>query len=201
MAKDVVTAAAAIAAAAVAAMGLKAWRRQLLGHAEYELSRRLLRAVYRARDELHAVRNPLILASEFTAALQSDEHKPSGDPPISFEDREAAVYGERWKRLASALSDLQVEVTEAEVLWGRSIVERLKPLRECVSVLYTNLTSFLRRGRRGSGAEPAAEIERIERIERIIYKISDDPQQDPFTGQVAEAVAQIEEFIRPHLKP
>jgi len=41
----------------VAALGLQAWRTQLKDKTEYELARRVLRAVYQVRDSRQAVRN------------------------------------------------------------------------------------------------------------------------------------------------
>jgi len=199
IAKDVAMGLAAVVGATAAVIGLKAWRHQLRGHTEYELARRLLRAVYHARDELHAVRNPLILTGEFAAARQEAGIERDDKRTAFSAEEEGAVYERRWKRLSSAMSDLQLEVTEAEVVWGRAVVGQLKPLRECVGELYASLMLFLRRKQerpQGRSANPEA----LERIDRIIYKISDDPDQDPFTGKVARAVAQVEDFVRPYLR-
>jgi hypothetical protein len=78
--KDVATAGAAIVAAVVAVLGLRAWRRQLRGQTQYELARRLLRAVYRVRDEIQGVRNPVIMASEFETARHETQFPPKEKP-------------------------------------------------------------------------------------------------------------------------
>jgi hypothetical protein len=199
IAKDVATGLAAIVAASVAVIGLRAWRRQLHGQTEYDLARRVLRAVYRVRDELQGVRSPLILASEFEAARR-ETGAPSSDKASPFTtDDEAAVYERRWKRLATALSDLQVEVIETEVIWGKSAVAQLKPLRQCVSDLNANLTLFfLHKRRQSDGYQTAPDVR--ERTEQIVWKVSDDPGQDQFSRRIEEAVAQIEDLVRPRLK-
>lgn len=62
--KDVMTILGAGVAIYVALRGLSAWRRQLKGNVQYELARRLLTNVYRARDALHAVRALYVPTSE-----------------------------------------------------------------------------------------------------------------------------------------
>ena len=56
--RDALTALAAVGAVVIGGLGLSTWRRQLKGHAEYELARRVLRALYTARDNLFHVRSP-----------------------------------------------------------------------------------------------------------------------------------------------
>jgi hypothetical protein len=58
--KDLMTGGAAIAAAVIAGAGLATWRRLLNGTTNYEVGRRLLRAVYKVREEVRYVRSPLM---------------------------------------------------------------------------------------------------------------------------------------------
>jgi len=39
----------------------------------------------------------------------------------------------------------------------------------------------------------------IEKIDRVIYFTSEDPSKDSFTSEVAEAIKEIEDFLRPRL--
>ena len=57
--KDIITIASLTAAAIIAGMGLYTWKNQLIGTAEYELAKRILKATYRLRDTLENVRNPI----------------------------------------------------------------------------------------------------------------------------------------------
>ena len=82
IAKDITTGLAALIGAGVAIVGLRAWQHQLKGKTEYELARRLLRAVYRVRDEIHNVRNPAIMPGEFAVAIEEagiESDDPSKD--------------------------------------------------------------------------------------------------------------------------
>src|SRR4051812_35656253 len=97
--KDVATIAGACVAIYVALHGLSTWRRQLVGNAQHELARRLLRSAYKIRDGLMALRNPMITGGESYHAL-----KNSGlsDDDISTTFRENKVnfyvYDMRLKR-------------------------------------------------------------------------------------------------------
>jgi hypothetical protein len=176
--KDIATGAAALVAGTVAVLGLKTWRRQLHGQAQYDLARRLLRAVYRARDELQNVRNPLILRSESAAARNEAGLPPTQTALGSSPEELSAVYERRWSRLATAMSDLQLEMTEAEVIFGQVVVDQLDPFRRCVIDLSLNLRHFLR----GKVDRPSTfDPDKRQRVEAIVYKISDDPDEDPLT--------------------
>jgi hypothetical protein len=173
---------AAIIGVWIAWRGLKSWRDQLTGRTEYELARRLLRAVYRVRDGIRSVRNHGIVPAEVAVASAEAgiEHDNSR---IDFSNEQiCAVYNRRWQHLASVLSDLDVEALEAEVLWEQKAVERLRPLRQCVSKLRTNLYLYLR-GLQNPTQRATAQ--RSEQIDKIIYEFSEDPNEDEFTAGVS----------------
>jgi len=72
---DAVTTVATPFAIWAALLGLRTWRHQLKGNAEYELARRYLRGVYRVRDAIRLIRAPLMWLNEPQA-----EEKPSSTP-------------------------------------------------------------------------------------------------------------------------
>jgi hypothetical protein len=198
--KDVVTALAALTGGIVAVIGLRAWRRQLKGKTEYELARRFLRAAFNVRDAIKFVRNPFQMGGEISHAL-----KEAGldIAPNSLEFRarsEAAVYQLRWKKLQEAMSDLEVELLEAEVSWGEDIVNKVKPLRECIGKLYGKIWLHTYELEHPSRQVTEASEKSREEVTRTIYWVSDDPKEDSFSGDVKIAVDHIADFLKPHLK-
>jgi len=204
IAKDIASVLSGLAAVAafvgafVAWRGLKSWRHQLTGRTEYELARRLCRAVYQVREEIRFVRNPAIIPSEATLARQEagieDETRF-----IGHNKDIVAVYDRRWRQLASAMSNLELESLEAEVLWGKDVIVRLKPLKDCVTKLRINLNRYIR-----ARLDPTTwrrTPKEFEENEAIIYWISDEGSEDKFSGEIADAVRYFEEFIRTYLKP
>src|SRR5579859_1947152 len=107
-AKDVVLAACAVVGTVVAVAGLSTWRRQLKGGVEYELSRRLLKNVYRVRNALGKVR--------FSAMWGSEMPEPPAElaETMSAEEKHhygvAGAYQARWQNVADALVDLQADL-------------------------------------------------------------------------------------------
>jgi len=196
--KDAVTAGAAITAAVVAVLGLRAWRKQLLGKTEYELARRYLRAVYQVRDSIRSLRNPVGSAEEISQAFKESAILPPtpGDSEYNFK-LEQALYNFRWKRINDAFSDLDVEILEAEVSWSVDAASAIVPLRTCRRKLFTATRRHLNRLHPRQRLNAAED----EEIDRIIYDAySDDPSLEDFTNEVKQAVEVVERFLKPHLK-
>lgn len=186
----------AVTGVIVAILGLRTWRRQLRGRTEYELARRLLRAVYTVRDELAYVRGPFVSAGEIAAAV---EEAGLDADELEFGDARAidAVRARRWKGLAKAMSNLQLEALEAEVLWGDAVVEQVGLLRQCVHQLQGAVNEYAEFARRPAPND-RAERERQVEIRRVIH--GSGSESDEFWTSVTEAVGSIERFLHPHLE-
>ncbi len=193
--KEVVVTLAAAAGAGIAFVGLRTWRKQMIGKEEYELARRFLRSVFETRDAIYTVRHPFISLGETAAALKEKgmEEKEGGEK-ISSRGRDAAVYESRWKLIQSAMSNLKVETLEAEVLWGNEVRDILKPLQSCVSKLNNSLSSYLSR-------DLPQKPEEMEKLDDIIYGVRKESPSAGFSKDIDEAVNKIEAYIRPRLKP
>lgn len=70
--KDVVTIISIIIGGVVAILGLRTWRRQLTGIAQYELGKRLLKATYKLRNAVDDFRRETITAKEVLSAIKRD---------------------------------------------------------------------------------------------------------------------------------
>lgn len=198
LAKDIITGLAALTAAIVAVVGLRAWKNQLKGKTEYELAQRLLRAVYKVREAIHIVRNPFMSAGEISQAMKEEniEGNPLLDPSVNARSQ-GATYQKRWNKIREALADLELNTLEAEALWGHEVSEKLKPLRKCVSTLSANIQMYLRRLEKPPREDKA---ETLEKIDQVIYGFSEDSDTNPFTAEIVKAVSEIEDYLRPRLK-
>lgn len=108
-----------------------------------------------------------------------------------------AAYSSRWSRLSAARSDLRVEAVEAEVLWGAEAQDKLLPLDNAIGELYAALHRYLDNLDR---PERKAPPDLHERLDAIIYEVSTDPFEDPFTAKVLAAVKEVEDFVKPKLR-
>jgi len=193
--RNIVLAITGVVAACVAILGLRTWRRQLKGHTEYELARRVLRAAYRVRDEIAYVRYMIVSSDEIAAAF--DDNDEAADLDVTTERAVAAVRARRWQRLQEALSNLDLERIEAEVLWGSTALDALKPLQERVSELRRAAMELADRADEDAPREKA-ERERYVQLRRIVNG-SGSPQ-DQYAVSVAAAIAVLEGYLRPHMK-
>ena len=195
--KDIVTTLSAVTVAGIAILGLQTWKKQLKGKTEYELARRLLRTVYKVRDAIRLVRNPIMGAGEISQALQEnnievDQHDERFDA-IS----QRSVYQRRLDKVQDALTELALDVFEAEAIWGQGIREKLEPLRKSVLTLFADIMLYLEQIE-----EPDRHIldrETAHKIRGVIYECSEDPSKDSFTAEIIEAIKQVEDYLRPHL--
>lgn len=196
-ARNIATGAAALLAAWVALEGLRAWRVQLHGKAEYELARRVLRAAFRVRDQIAHVRSPFVPIAETMQAYKDAGLNPDEiDISRDSKRRDQLVYQRRWQPLASAISDLSLEMLEAEVLWGQTVRECEKQMHRCVGELNAALTLYVR-DVHTDHRDPEKGAERMERQFAIVYA---GGPNDELTGKVDSAVKGFEDTFRPHLK-
>jgi hypothetical protein len=191
--KDILTSVAAI----VAVLGLQAWKKQLKGRVEYELARRVLRAAFNVRDAIRLVRNPFQTGGEIDNAVKEAGIDLDPKSPLFRAKSESAVYQRRFKKLDLAISELEIELLEAEVSWGPEIKTRVRPLRECIGKLVSKI--YLRIDNLENPQEKSDSNERKE-IRDVIYLQSEDAAKDTFASEVNIAVDRISQFLRPYLK-
>jgi len=196
--KDVFTALATITAAVIAILGLQTWKKQLKGKTEYDLASRLLRAIYKVRNSFIEARNP---SPDYDEIIQAAKEAKIEDYPNltseSFVRREQARYNIRLKKVRDAFVELDSISLEAEALWGQVVIENLRDLNQCAAKLNLNIQHYLR-----SLSESSTEYDRnAEReIETIIFDWPDNPNDNPFTNEINEAIKRVEIFLKPRLK-
>lgn len=188
---------AALGAALVARSGLNTWRRQLRGQAEYELARRVLRALLRVRDEIGVVRSPVISGGEFWAAFkEAGLEAPEGSVSAGTKGSEL-VYDRRWRRLVTAVTELEAELLEAEVLWGAGSRAPEAELRKCVAELFAAVSMH---ARMLSSPSPSSSLTSVVDGQfRTLYRVHSDADPDIFGQRVDKTVTAFEGLLRPHL--
>lgn len=182
--RDGVTTGAAGVAIYVGLAGLNAWRKQLKGKTDYELSRRYLKSVYRIRNEMNKyVRNPYIPLYEMRVARKEEGLEASD---ISGMDSETSrlVYVRRWRRIMSATEEFETVLLEAEALWGQDAIEAQKDFDGCIKELHSTLMTFL-------DGRAARHVD----VDDIIYATSNSN----FTKKIDGAITKIEDYSKKHL--
>lgn len=195
---DVWTAGSAVVVAAAATLGLRTWQEQLRGAAEYEHARRLLRAALKVRDEIDRVRGRFIFAGEIEAAVQrSGAQLPDSHGARSRREYEIVVDS-RWKRLVAATSELEAELLEAEVLFGRELQSEGRALRELVIKLGNAIEEHLDVTRDSVSPLPDPP-EDAKKRKAIIWRSVGKDTADEYKQDVLAAIGEIEAKLLPRL--
>lgn len=192
--KEFILVIVAIIGLIVAISGLKTWRKQLKGNTEYDLARRLLKAIYEFRESIRTVRDPLISANEVKESYRNAGIIFLGDNPISDDRRDIYVYQKRWQGVSEKNNNLAVELLEAEVLWGKDIRDLVNNFLRVTGELRLGLNLFLEIGIEGIRQEYSQEKE--EEIIDLIYDKSDNLDEDSFSRKLATEIQEIEGYLK-----
>ena len=183
--------------ACVALGGLSTWKKQLRGKTEYDLSRRLMRAVLETRDAVAIFRSPAISPGETREAMMEAGVDASLPNQAGIVRADGLVYQRRWTRVAKALSDLHVEVLEAEVLWQKEPREAEFKLLEGTQALWAAMVMYF------SVREPDGQKTQQQRqLEESWFQALNARASTPdtYAEAVDSAVRRFEALVQPHLR-
>ncbi len=192
LSKDIIVGVAAITAAIIGFLGLRIWKWELKGRSEFELAKKLLRAVYRVNEAFKHVRNPFIMAFEYPEDMTDHighlkkEHEHKGN---------VHVYETRWKVLGEAFVKLEELSLDAQVEWGSEFQESISSLRSRKMELNRAILSHLDSLIPGNGAVLSGN-ELIEN-KKILYFMPNESEHDTLTPKIDEAIDKYEKKLRP----
>lgn len=87
VAKDLILSTAAITGAYVAVSALGAWKEQLKGKTDYDLSRRILITIFKCRDAIEVLRHPIMSGNEMPMPSEEEARKMDFDQNGIMEPR------------------------------------------------------------------------------------------------------------------
>lgn len=188
----------AIAGVIIAYYGLRTWREQLRGKSEYNIARQLLKTVYKIRNAIQFVRHPFMSANETIRAIDSYDNLSEKEiKKMSNHQRMSLVYEKRWEMISDSMAELQIIELDAEVIWGKDITAKLKPLYDCIRHLNAAFNVYFTfTPDRHTDLWDADEKRKYE---KIIFKMSDNPEEDKFAIKIQNVVSDIENFVKPHI--
>jgi hypothetical protein len=193
--KDIALALAAIVTPWVAWQGLQTWQRELRGKAYFDAARGLARATYKVREELAAARSPLLRGSEYPS-----DYDPSEYPQPNPEEEASAlayVYKNRWQPVQDALREFNIQLLEAEALWGPDIRHDSETLQRCATTVFVAFESMVDDAR--TNGEIFAADRNFARVVRSQAAASATATDNQLSNDIKAAVEALEARIRPHL--
>jgi hypothetical protein len=198
--KDGSATVAAVTATVVAIKGLRTWKKQIRGNADFDVAKRTLHAVYDLREAIMACRDPFMSAGELADALEAAEQDNPGPErvfatPADYKDAASrAAYQRRWKRVADAEVRARAPALEGEALWGPDVRKALLEVSRLCVALHAGLEQYVSR------RETRLDAESFSQVTETIWEI-DRTTPNPFTAKLAASIDAVEQLLAPHLKP
>lgn len=196
--KDLIFIGTAITGAAVAIKGLSTWQRQLKGHAEYELSRRILVSLFKFRDAINDVRHPAMWAYEMPAPNDEEAEKMTPDE-VRFYGT-SRDYQARWDKVRNENTNLYADLLEAEALWGNELKTLFKAVFDLEHELMAAIRHYLERINPDTPQSLKDALRRIDEKRRDIMYDDFSDEGDEFKNDFRIAVENIEKYLKPKLK-
>jgi hypothetical protein len=196
---DALMAIAGVTAVVIGVRGLRTWREQMKGQADYELARRVLRATYKVRDAFSTVRNPFISPEELGGALRNAGVETSG---LTWQDHPRGlglVYGGRFAEIYASLRELESEAVEAEILWGTAIQDALGTFKLCAYELKEAIDQYIS-WRVDPDRYAFDDLEEEQRTKDIVHMPFTGDRKDEFAFRLQPIIRKVEAVVKPHLR-
>ena len=196
--KNIVLAVAAAIGAYVAFKGLGTWQRQLKGQFEYELSRRILVSLFKYRDAINGVRNPVMWGGEMPVP-PSEERGKMDYEQIKFYGL-SKTYQARWDKVTEQRSALHADLLEAEATWGKELNPKFENIFKLENELVRAVSQHLRISNPATSDQLRESISRsISNRRDILYDESYESPDD-YKKDFLNAVSEVETYLKTKLK-
>lgn len=197
LAKDLILSGAAVTGAVVAIKGLGTWQRQLKGQSEHDLSRRILVSLFKYRNSINDVRNPIMSNYEIPAP---PEDKAKG---MSYEQTHfygtSKAYQSRWDKVQKERTSLYADLLEAEALWGNELNDLFKVVIDLEHELFTNIRHDLEFRNPNTDDATKEAIRSIRKKKRDIMYAEFGNESDEYQKDFMTGVESIEKYLKPKL--
>lgn len=182
---DCITALSTVGAVGVAAYGMKTWKKELKGRAEFEAARELARATYAVREALSVYRSPFWRLSQY------------GDEGYDSVKAHVAMFQDKWTPVIAAMEQFNVAVLGAEALWGGNVQRLALDLRRCLSKVSASTEAYIS-NLEVDGENFKADPEFGRKVRSELVGSLDD-QDNLLSVEISSAIKAIEDILRPHL--
>ena len=142
---DIALGFAAIFTACMANKGLKAWKDELAGKAQFATAQSLFLNSLKLRNQIRRCRSPFISFSEFPEGYALPESNEAYTPKLSTQKFEAFrfAYQNRWDNLVPELQEFEDSAVQAEAILDGSIKEATDALVRCANKLQISIGFYL----------------------------------------------------------
>lgn len=194
--KDIAMILAAISSIWVGFNGLKTWKLQLQGNTEYVLAKGVLTTLYELREAIDLARSGYII---YYPDLPTEEWNKLNEKEKNW----LSILGKhrnRWDTITLAYAKFKTSLIEVEVIWGRDIIAKTKPITSLINELLQSMNeSITDELNHTFNPESHSGDDRIKinNRKKIIYKSFDE--EDEYMKKLNKAISDIENYIKPHI--
>lgn len=198
--KDVVVVLGTIFAIGSGIRGFSQWREIEWSKADFDLSRRLLTAVFTTRDWLIDARRWAVFEHEYPA-----EYVKADATTAQKRDAYSHMFSNRFKPVRNSAIALQSLRPEAEALWGPDIAKLTGDLLACCHKLDTSMSIYVRLL---GTTDPRSGANGELQFEQVVYDIPKSLdvhnmtlEENDFSKEIRLAVEAIDKYVRAKQKP
>ena len=173
----------------IAFEGLLTWKKQMKGTKYFEVAYNLNYSVLKLREAIKQVRHPAIWPSESVRAVKFAREKyPDKSNSELEKDSHGYVYEMRWEQISNSSIEMESHLLAAEVLWGKEVLELVKPLNQKISELNVSLKKTFQH-------VPEKNSQDYARRDQIIYGGLDD-EDNIFNQELKVIISNIEKYLK-----
>ena len=183
-------------AAWVGFSGLATWRRQNKGTADHDLSRRVLIDLYRLRDCISQIRNPVMLGNE--GGSGEEDPKDLTFPQKSHRNMVRA-YTSRFAPLAEIRARLNTSLLESEAVWDKELKALCEAIFKLQHELFTYISFHLIARNPDESEGRARSFQAVlDKRRDVMYDVPLEGD-DEFKKELDAALSHVEDYLRPKL--
>ncbi len=181
------------AAAVTGIVGLRTWRRELVGKTRFEAARNMIRLALQFADLYHDARLPGTFTDEHSER-KPKEHESPDETRVA---NEAYARKKRLRHLQDTMQKLNEAKWEAEIVLGKNAAGLIQPLEKAYKELYIAIHIYFNEElqwvrEQGQVPQPG-DID--DGLRKVIYSRKDDTLNDV----VAEAVDDLKDQLKPYV--
>lgn len=194
---NIILALSAVAIAIFAWLGLRIWRRELIGRARFETARSMMRLGFKLRQNFEGVRNPLTMSTEW-----ADRIPQTGETDAESEVLNAWYAKAKLLNLVIDSLNKVIEVEwEAEILLEEYSVQSVKEAVQMYRESYADLSSailtyFEIRQNTAKTGDQYEDQQFLRELRKTIYSASNDA----FSKKVNDATDKLSSALKQYVK-
>lgn len=194
--KDYISIIKDIVLTGVAIYGFGAWRRQLKSNTEYELTKKLLKAIYELRDSIASIRHPLSIYSGEPDL--PDEKLKALSPEEKIWHSMVQAYQKKWESVSKVKLEFDINLLEAEVIWGRKVHDKVVPLNKLIVELFCAIKNCIELRQPNGNNSSSFSKDEIKAMNDTLY--ASFGKKDKYKEELESVIKSIEEELKPHIK-